>query len=107
MIKSLFEWLFSRFVQIMLVEDEALNVVAFDGSSNMTVSRHCANAMVQKKLWGCIACKILSVLIQKNHCQNVLKNIKTSTFGYIRAAIFISFAFFLILKGLSLIIAAL
>jgi hypothetical protein len=67
-------WLFSRLMQIGLVEDELLNVVALDGASDMTVSVHAANASTAKppEKWACLLCGFLSRRVQKNHCQLVL-----------------------------------
>ena len=52
--------------------DRVLNVLLLDGSDTETVSRHAAEAEVAGKRWGCVVCDVLSVLVQKHHCQLTL-----------------------------------
>jgi hypothetical protein len=91
----------SRLVQLGLLEDEDLNVVAFDGRANMTVSVHTAEAAgyrpgnvrlppEQRKWWGCVGCRMLSVLVQDNHCWNVMNGVPMTAWNYVRACFFIS-----------------
>lgn len=90
-----------RLVQIGLLEDEALDVTAFDGNANMTVSVHTALAAGyrphnvrlpadQRKWWGCVGCRMLSVLVQKSHCWNVMNDVPMTAGNYVKACFFIS-----------------
>jgi hypothetical protein len=91
----------SRLVQLGLLEDQGLNVLAFDGAANMTVSVHTSEAAgyrpgnvrapaAQRKWWGCVGCRMLSVLVQKNHCWNVMNGVPMTASNYLRACFFIS-----------------
>lgn len=59
-------------VRVGLAVDELLNVVFFDGEPYETISFHAAVAAQSKKRWGCILCKVLDVVVEKNHCANQL-----------------------------------
>jgi hypothetical protein len=61
-----------RLMQVGLVEDEALNVVDFGGNADTTVSVHTAEAAAAGKWWGCVGCRLLSDLVQANHCALVM-----------------------------------
>jgi hypothetical protein len=90
-----------RLVQLGLLEDEDLNVVMLDGTANTTVSVHTAAAAgyrpgnvrlppPQRKWWGCVGCRMLSVLVQENHCWNVMNGVPMTAWNYLRACFFIS-----------------
>ena len=98
----------SRFMQLRILlleagiwEDHDLNVVAFDGSANMTVSEHTALAagyrpdnlrlpLPQRKWWGCVGCRMLSFLVQKAHCWKVMNNVPMVTQNCLCASLCIS-----------------
>ena len=78
-----------------------MNVVAFNGNANMTVSVHTALAagyrphnvrlaLVQRKWWGCVGCRMLSVLVQESHCWKVMNNVPMTAQSYLRASLCIS-----------------
>jgi hypothetical protein len=91
-------------VQAGMWEDRALNVVDFDGNANMTVSTHAALAAgflphdkrlppSQRRWWGCVGCRMLSVLVQKAHCWKVMNGVSMTAQNYARAFICISSVF--------------
>ena len=49
-----------RLIALGFIEDELLNVVAFDGKYNQTLSVHAALAARKGKKWGCILCKMFA-----------------------------------------------
>jgi len=73
--------------------DVMMNVMLFCGASNVTVSEHSAEAMQAGKPWGCIMCKLLSTLVQKNHCELVLAGQPITTAAGIKAVVLISGVF--------------
>lgn len=97
LLKKLSTWVAGRALQLGLIEDEALDVIAFNGKANMTVSRRSALAWKRETAagepgWGCFMCKLLDYLAQKNHCANTLANLPIPTPNAIRAWFFISVA---------------
>lgn len=92
-------WAVSRIVQLGLLEDELLDVVAFDGNADTTVSVHTAEddgyrpgnvRVAQRKWWADVGCRMLSVLVQENHCWNVENNAPMTAGNRIRACLCIS-----------------
>jgi hypothetical protein len=69
--------------------DIMMNVVLFDGENGITVSEHSAEAMEAGKHWGCLMCKLLSALVQTDHCQDVLAGQPVPTGVAIKALVLI------------------
>lgn len=82
-----------RLIALGFIEDELLNVVAFDGKYNQTLSVHAALAARKGKKWGCILCKMLSWMVQKDHCEKTLTDEPIPFFDCIRAFFWISATF--------------
>ncbi len=82
-----------RLIALGFIEDELLNVVLFDGAYNQTLSVHAAIAARQHKRWGCILCKMLSWMVQKDHCEKTLADKPMSFFDCLRAFFWISLTF--------------
>lgn len=80
----------SRLLQFGILEDEGLDVLAFDGKADMTVSTHAALAARAGKRWGCVLCAVLSVLVQHDHCEKTLTDAPLSTFDCLRAFFWIT-----------------
>ncbi len=74
------------FKTIGLQFDELLCAILF-GVMNTTISMHVALEMQAGKKWACLFCDLLSLLVQRNHCQDQLDNVPMSTGNYIRAFI--------------------
>lgn len=107
-VRAVSTFIADRFVQLRILllqagiwEDRDLNVVAFDGSANMTVSEHTALAggymphnvrlAPDRRLWwGCVGCRMLAVLVQKAHCWKVMNDVPMTMQNYLRAFICIS-----------------
>lgn len=64
-----------------LAVDRLLNVVLFNGDDTWTVSLHAAVARRQGKRWGCWACAVLGVLVQRDHCAVTLDPALQETTG--------------------------
>lgn len=77
-------------MQIGLMEDETLNTIYFDGRANQTLSLHAALAAKKGKRWGCILCKILNILVEKDHCLNTLLNKPMSALDLVKAGFWIT-----------------
>lgn len=101
-VRAISRWFISRIVQLGLIEDETLNVVFFDGAANQTTSTHTADAdgyrshneqlpPSERSWWGEIGCRMLSFLVQKNHCWNVKNGVPMTAGNYIRAFTCITF----------------
>ena len=58
-----------------------------DGSPRQTISMRCAIAEHQGKRWGCVACALLSVLVQRRHCTRQLIGLPMTTWNYLRAVV--------------------
>lgn len=68
--------------------DRVLNVLLFNGDDTATVSLHAALAERQGKRWGCVVCRVLSELVQRDHCAITLDpNSEASTGAAIRAGL--------------------
>lgn len=102
LIRAIAGWFTSRLIQLGMLEDDTLNVVAFDGQYNQTTSTHTAlaggyrpnNVRVppdQRRWWGCVGCRMLSFLVQRNHCWNVMNGVPMAFWNYIRAFACITF----------------
>ena len=89
-----------RLIALGFIEDELLNVVAFDGKYNQTLSVHAAIAARQHKRWGCILCKMLSWMVQKDHCEKTLADKPMSFFDCLRAFFWISVTFAILVLAL-------
>lgn len=94
-------WFTSRLVQLGIIEDDTLNVVAFDGQGNQTTSAHTALAagyrtglprlpFEQRAWWGCVGCRMLSVMVQRNHCWKTLNGVPMTIWNMLRACFFIT-----------------
>ena len=80
--------------RVGVATDQLLNTLLFDGSEDMTVSRHAALAAQAGQEWGCITCKVLSALVQKNHCALTLDpNVQETTGAAIKAAAIMALGF--------------
>lgn len=101
MLRKALAWLANWVTNIGIVEDEDMNVIAFDGQASMTVSVHTSEAAgyrphnvrlpaAQRKWWGCVGCRMLSVLVQKSHCWKVMNGVPMTPWNYVRAAFFIT-----------------
>lgn len=58
---------------MIAVAIDDLTNVACNGTLGQTISFRAATAMQSGRRWGCILCRVLD-FIQKNHCQDALKN---------------------------------
>ncbi len=87
MIRRFLLWLH----QVGLLEDETLNVLAFGGAANQTVSVDAAVSDLKfHQKWAVWMCAALSVLVQKGHCPKQLAGVPMSACNYLRAFICIS-----------------
>lgn len=66
--------------------DVAVNVIT-GGQENETVSYRCAVAARAGKRWGCFMCRLLSWLVQRDHCADQFTAGPTKLFVFIRAGI--------------------
>lgn len=71
--------------RVGVAEDEALNVIWLDGRPDQTISLHAALEARKGTRWACILCRILSVAIEKDHCEKQFTRAPTSTLAAIRA----------------------
>jgi hypothetical protein len=55
-----------------LAIDQVQNVALFNGSQTETVSHHAARAWRDGKKWGCVVCRFLSIVVERNHCAKQL-----------------------------------
>ncbi len=80
--------------QIGLLEDETLNVLAFGGQANQTVSVDAAVSDLKlHQKWAVWVCAALSVLVQKGHCPKQIAGVPMSACNYVRAVICITVLF--------------
>jgi len=75
---------------VFLALDEFLNCLLFAGNPQQTISVHAALAARQGKLWGCLLCRILSALVQPNHCADSLTENATPTSAALKAGALLS-----------------
>lgn len=54
--------------RIGLAVDELLNVIWFSGRPDQTISVHAALEQRKGTRWACVLCKILDVLVERDHC---------------------------------------
>ena len=77
--------------------DVVSNVIFLDGEENETVSLHAARAEAAGKPWGCVLCRALAVLVQPNHCKDVLATGYVATgFVYFRAGTAFALVYFVL-----------
>lgn len=72
--------------------DVAVNVL-FGGQLSQTVSFRAALAQRAGKTWGCVFCKILSVLVQRDHCADQFIPGSSTPATFIRAGLAFGAAF--------------
>jgi hypothetical protein len=70
------------------------------GTANTTVSVHTSGAAgyrphnvrlpPQRKWWDYVGCRMLSVLVRKSHCWNVMNGVRMTGWNYVRACSSIS-----------------
>jgi hypothetical protein len=77
-------------VRIGVAIDETLNVIFFDGQPEQTISEHAAIAQREGKKWGCIMCKILSFIVEQNHCAKQFTDKPTPALAAFRAMLAMS-----------------
>lgn len=103
----MFATIFTYFKNLGIALDQLFNVLILNGSPYQTMSVNAADEQVKKKVWACWFCNILSVLVQKNHCQKQIDNVPMAEENYFRAAILLfGLAFileFLLFKIISVI----
>ena len=96
LLRILSVWFAGRLLQFGLIEDEALDVIVFNGKANMTTSRRSALAWKREEAegrfgWGCIMCKwVLSWMVTPTHCQDTLDGKTIPTLIAIKAWFFIT-----------------
>jgi hypothetical protein len=74
-------------VRVGIAIDEALNVLFFDGQPDETISLHAADAQRAGRRWGCVLCKILSVIVERDHCAKQFLPGTTAPTAALRAGI--------------------
>ena len=67
-----------------IAEDETLDAVT-GGPANESFSLRWARAAANGSRVGCVVCRVLSVLVQKNHCAKQLAGQPMGVWNYIRA----------------------
>lgn len=90
----------SYFQRIGLAVDELFNVVWFNGRPDQTISLHAALDQRKGKRWACVLCRILDVLVERNHCANQFVEGPTGTAAAIRSILALG-ALFLPFYGLA------
>jgi hypothetical protein len=65
--------------------DTFCNVVFLGGALGQTVSLHAALANRDGKPWGCVFCRFLSVVVQRDHCADQFLAGPTPGGAYVRA----------------------
>ncbi|MDE3023314.1 MAG: hypothetical protein KGI54_15945 [Pseudomonadota bacterium] len=58
-------------MSVAVALDQFCNAI-LGGDPAETISSRAAKARNEGKQWGCILCKVLSIIIQKNHCTKSL-----------------------------------
>ena len=77
-------------VRIGIAIDETLNVIFFNGQPEQTISGHAAIAQREGKPWGCIMCKILAAVVERNHCANQFTDTPSSALTGFRSILAMS-----------------
>lgn len=90
----------SYLVRVGKSADCSLNVVILNGDPTETISHHTATAAKNGERWGCIGCRILSALVERDHCGKVLSGAPESSLALIRAGVAI-LAFLIGLDGIA------
>lgn len=76
-----------RYAQRCGIEfDTAINVLT-GGDLDQTVSMRAALAQRAGKTWGCAFCRVLSILVQRDHCADQFTDTQAPWFVYVRAGI--------------------
>ena len=58
-----------------------------DGAARQTISMRCAIAQQAGRRWGCVACWLLGVLVQRRHCTRQLIGLPMTPWNYLRAVV--------------------
>lgn len=67
--------IYSYWFNIAVVFDELLNAVLF-GNPYETISSRAGKARNKGHHWGCILCRFLDFITQREHCANAIKEFK-------------------------------
>jgi hypothetical protein len=74
-------------VRVGVAIDEMLNVIFFNGQPYQTISGHAALAAQAGQPWACLLCKILNVIVERDHCQKQFDSQPTKTLVAIRSVV--------------------
>lgn len=72
--------------RVGLAIDELLNVLVFNGRPDQTISLHAAISARGGKRWACVLCRLLSLLVERDHCEKQFQPGPTPLTAALRAA---------------------
>lgn len=79
--------LLARYAERVGTEFDVMINVLTGGDLDQTVSLRAALAQRSGKRWGCLMCRALSAIVQRDHCQDQFTNTQAPWTVYVRAGI--------------------